>query len=209
MAWLFDDEGPTSALSAAEAANALKQADQLRELIQRAVTEAEFRVTPAMLCELNGLAVDGLVDHPGVFRTDAGDIIGSRHVPPPAPDVPGYVDQLCAELHAGRMSGVALGAYALWRLNWIHPFEDGNGRTARALCYLVICRDAGYLLPGRVALPERIEGDKRRYYRCLEEADRANRRRGRPVNVSQMTGFLDRLMRCQLRDALLEASGRV
>jgi choline-glycine betaine transporter len=25
-----------------------------------------------------------------------------------------------------------LAAYTLWRMNWIHPFTEGNGRTARA-----------------------------------------------------------------------------
>ena len=42
-----------------------------------------------------------------------------------------------------------LAAYALWRLNWIHPFVEGNGRTARAACYYLICMKAGRLLPGK------------------------------------------------------------
>ena len=32
-----------------------------------------------------------------------------------------------------------LTAYVLWRLNNIHPFINGNGRTARAACYFVLC----------------------------------------------------------------------
>ncbi|MBL8221394.1 MAG: Fic family protein, partial [Bryobacterales bacterium] len=27
----------------------------------------------------------------------------------------------------------------MWRLNWIHPFFGGNGRTARSASYLVLC----------------------------------------------------------------------
>ena len=27
--------------------------------------------------------------------------------------------------------------YIFWRLTWIHPFEDGNGRTAHYFCYLI------------------------------------------------------------------------
>ena len=49
-----------------------------------------------------------------------------------------------------------LPAYALWRLNWIHPFVEGNGRTARAACYYLICMRQGRLLPGRKIVPERI-----------------------------------------------------
>jgi Fic/DOC family/Transposase DDE domain len=33
----------------------------------------------------------------------------------------------------------ALAAFALWNLNYIHPFIEGNGRTARAACYYLIC----------------------------------------------------------------------
>jgi Fic family protein len=39
-----------------------------------------------------------------------------------------YVNDRWAEA-----SAVHLCAYVLWRLNWIHPFGDGNGRTARAI----------------------------------------------------------------------------
>lgn len=42
---------------------------------------------------------------------------------------------------------IVLEAYALWRLNWIHPFINGNGRTARALCYYVICLRMGGFPP--------------------------------------------------------------
>jgi hypothetical protein len=36
-----------------------------------------------------------------------------------------------------------LAAYGLWRLNWIHPFVEGNGRTARAVCYFTSMRPVG------------------------------------------------------------------
>ena len=25
-------------------------------------------------------------------------------------------------------------SFALWRINWVHPFKNGNGRTARGFC---------------------------------------------------------------------------
>ncbi|MCW1931738.1 Fic family protein [Pararhodobacter zhoushanensis] len=43
---------------------------------------------------------------------------------------------------------VALAAYVLWRLCAIHPFINGNGRTARAAAYFTICVKAGGWLPG-------------------------------------------------------------
>lgn len=39
-----------------------------------------------------------------------------------------------------------LSAFVLWRLNRIHPFVNGNGRTARAACYFVLCvKEGGWL----------------------------------------------------------------
>jgi Fic family protein len=49
---------------------------------------------------------------------------------------------------------VVLAAYVLWGLNAIHPFINGNGRTARAACYFVLCLKAGQWLPG-TSVPSR------------------------------------------------------
>lgn len=65
-----------------------------------------------------------------------------------------------------------LAAYALWRLNWIHPFIEGNGRTARAACYYLICMRYGDLLPGKKIVPERIRENRGPYYQALATADK-------------------------------------
>lgn len=44
---------------------------------------------------------------------------------------------------------VTLAAYVLWRLCAIHPFINGNGRTARAAAYFAICVKLNGWLPGR------------------------------------------------------------
>jgi Fic family protein len=59
------------------------------------------------------------------------------------------------------------------RLNWIHPFRDGNGRTSRAVSYLVLCARLGMRLPGTKTIPERIAGNKQPYYDALDSADAA------------------------------------
>jgi Fic family protein len=43
---------------------------------------------------------------------------------------------------------VNLAAFVLWRLCSIHPFINGNGRTARAAAYFIICLKANGWLPG-------------------------------------------------------------
>ncbi|MEX1365172.1 MAG: Fic family protein [Nannocystaceae bacterium] len=45
-------------------------------------------------------------------------------------------DLLTNCIEVGLAKGIeAFDKYTLWRLNWIHPFVEGNGRTARAACY--------------------------------------------------------------------------
>lgn len=43
---------------------------------------------------------------------------------------------------------VQLASFVLWRLCAIHPFINGNGRTARAAAYFTICVRVGGWLPG-------------------------------------------------------------
>ena len=76
------------------------------------------------------------------------------------------------ELWTIELHPTVLPAYALWRLNWIHPFIEGNGRTARAACYLLICLRQGSLLPGKRIVPERIRENREPYYEALRVADR-------------------------------------
>ena len=91
-----------------------------------------------------------------------------------------------------------ISAYALWRLNWIHPFVEGNGRTARAACYYLICLKHGQLLPGKKIVPERIRDDRPRYYAALEAADRAWENGA--LDVSDLAEYLAKLLKAQLAD---------
>lgn len=92
----------------------------------------------------------------------------------------------------------SLAAYALWRLNWIHPFVEGNGRTARAACYYLICLHYGALLPGKKIVPERIRENRDPYYEALKAADRAWDQGH--VDVSAMADYLSELLIGQLAD---------
>ncbi len=70
-------------------------------------------------------------------------------------------------------SEVEAACYVLWRLTWIHPFEEGNGRTARAAAYYVLCTRYQAVLPGRRTLPDLIREDAKPYYDGLRSADEA------------------------------------
>jgi Fic family protein len=89
-------------------------------------------------------------------------------------------------------------AYALWRLNWIHPFVEGNGRTARAACYYLLCLKHGSLLPGKKIVPERIKESRLRYEDGLRAADEAWH--NGQLDVGELATYLADLLKDQLAE---------
>lgn len=66
-----------------------------------------------------------------------------------------------------------LAAYVMWRINWIHPFAEGNGRTSRIVSYIILSTSLGYELPGSPSIPQQIQNDRTNYFKALEESDGA------------------------------------
>jgi hypothetical protein len=159
-----------------EAINTLLQYDRMKELITDSLSsDKPFRLRPHIILELNGIAVKRIEDEAGRWRDKEMEITYSRHVPPPWIDVPKHIDELCEYVNDNwdNQSALHLAAYVMWRLNWIHPFIDGNGRTTRAISYYVLCSKLGFHVPGVTTIPELIAQDKGSYYKALEAADEA------------------------------------
>jgi Fic family protein len=184
-----------------EARNGLAQFDHVTKLVDQASGPKgpRFRLRHSTILELNRIAVDQLVDPPGAYRAVEIKITGSKHEPPIPKDVPLALDLMCEYVQSywDEKTPIHLAAYVMWRLNWIHPFVDGNGRTSRAASYLVLCARLGYRLPGTKTIPERIAENKTPYYHALDAADAAWRATGEP-DVSQMEKLLDEHLAAQL-----------
>jgi Fic family protein len=144
--------------------------------------------------------MDGLVPTAGQARTRSDlEIHGSTHVPPPADQVPGLLAEACDFIVANpKERPLFLAAYIMWRVCWIHPFDDGNGRAARSASYLLLGVSLGLELHGTHPIPERIKHAPRAYWRALEAADHAWAN-GR-LDVSVLEGLLDHYLQAQLRD---------
>jgi Fic family protein len=203
--WDWDGDG-ADPVTQREAENLLRQFDRVVEVIEDFLARPErppppfFRLSPELICELNTLAVEGITDTAGLLRTADVEITGSRHEPPVWTEVPALLEDLCQELDNDAGDPFDMAAYALWRINWIHPFANGNGRTARAVCYLLLCANLGVLLPGAKTLPERIAEKKHQYIHGLETADRNWKKRRR--DVSELRRMLEQLVERQLQEAI-------
>src|SRR5580698_6198639 len=154
--------------------NLLRQYDLLTNSIEIGLKNGIDSFDKYMLWALNYAAVSNIAQFGGRYREEP--IYVGNHTPPHFKDVPNLMDRFFSVVHENwdiQDHPTALAAYALWRLNWIHPFVEGNGRTARAACYYLLCLKHGQLLPGVKIVPERIRDNRARYYDALEAADRA------------------------------------
>jgi Fic family protein len=75
---------------------------------------------------------------------------------------------------------------------------EGNGRTARAACYYLICMKQGRVLPGKRIVPERIRENRDPYYAALKAADR--KWDEGHLDVSVMAEYLAELLKGQLSE---------
>jgi Fic family protein len=190
-----------------EAENAVAQIDRVMDMIDDVVRGGRpFRLRPSMILDLHRVALDGLDAYAGNFRPGDVEIGKSNHQPPKAHLVAGLVEELCDYVNEQflNQSALHLCAYVMWRLNWIHPFTDGNGRTSRAAAYYVLCARVGDRLAGDQTVPEQIAADRQPYYNALESAD--GYWRNEDLNLSDMEDLLGRYLANQLLSTYQSAS---
>jgi len=183
--------------------NLARQYDLLTTLIELGLQQGPMAFDKYMLWALNHAAVAGICQFGGRFREEP--IYVGNHTPPHFNAVPNLMDRFISFLHENwlELTSTELAAYSLWRLNWIHPFIEGNGRTARATCYYVLCTREGRLLPGKKIVPERIRENRDAYIEALVAADRAWEFGN--YDLGRLEAYLAQLLTEQLLDAEREA----
>lgn len=193
--------------AALEAENALLQFDEVLDLIDLSVRDGrKFRLRPSTILGLQATAMKGVHPQAGTFRNTPVEISGSQHQPPHESLVAARVEELCDWVNDNwsEKSAVEICAYMMWRLNWIHPFADGNGPTTRAVAYLLLCVRSNARLPGAPTIPEQIAEDKRPYYEALEKLDGAEN--DGETDLTPMIALLQHYLERQLGAALEAAT---
>lgn len=151
------------------------------------VTESRIRKIHALLYRGRRAKPTPYRDGQNVIRETKGEII---YMPPEAEDVPGlmaelvgWIDESEADLPVPVIAGMAH-----YQFVTIHPFYDGNGRTARTLTTWLLYR-GGYDLGKFYALEEFYAEDLDGYYNALVTHPNHNYYFGR--NEADITPWLD------------------
>ena len=181
-----------------EARNALLQFDEVVRLIP--VRSGNLRLTEDDICSLQKLVVKDIWEDAGEYRKGEVQISNSDHQPPPADSLDVLVRGMCKVANSHSSESTWVCAYLMWKLNWIHPFPDGNGRTSRAVGYLALCAGFEMRLPGTQTVPDMISVNKQPYYHALDAADAAWAKSG-VIDVSQMEQLVHELVVRQLESA--------
>ncbi|WDR02024.1 Fic family protein [Devosia algicola] len=191
----------------AEALNGLRQYDFGIDAVKTAIERQAFKLRVSLVLALQREALHGISAYAGNFRPAGVTIEGSKHEPAGAHLVPELVEEMCDYVneHWNTASPIHLAAYVMWRLNWIHPFSDGNGRTSRMLSYVVMCSRLQAVLPGHPTIPEQIVSNRNPYFDALDAADAAYKVGN--LDLSAMEDLLSGMLAVQLKGVHDAASG--
>jgi Fic family protein len=143
--------------------------DEVEKLVKN-----KTELTEAAMRRLHALVMGGgkVRVKPTPYRDGQNVIRDSRsgaiiYLPPEAKDVPVLMERLVARINAKSDLPVPLkAAVAHYQFATVHPFYDGNGRTARLLTTLIM-HLGGYGLKGLYALEEYYARNLAAYYEAL------------------------------------------
>ena len=141
---------------------------------------------------IHGLVMEGRA-HPSAYRDGQNvirDSVSGRivYMPPEACDVAGLMQDMLAWVNAEiELPVPMLAAIAHYQFATIHPYYDGNGRTARLLTNLILHR-SGYGLKGIYSLEEYYARNLQAYYDALAIGESHNYYLGRAE--ADITGWI-------------------
>jgi len=177
--------------------------------IQYIVEHKEQPLTEELLLTIHRLMTEKTLDNPedaGRFRTNdkvvvadmvEGDII---YTPPSFQEIPEFVESLCNFFNNDNprtfIHPIIRGIIVHFMLAFMHPFVDGNGRTARALFYWYMLKE-GYKLTEYMSISRVIAKSKANYEKAFRYVENDGNDMG--YFVAYNLGALEKSFQ-QLRD---------
>lgn len=112
-------------------------------------------------------ASDRYRSEPVFVRSQRGEVV---HTAPGAEQVPQMMDALIAFIADSELSPLIKACVAHFYFVYVHPFIDGNGRTARALSYMILLQ-AGYDFFRYFSISGVIAEERSKYYKAIKDVE--------------------------------------
>ena len=148
-----------------EARNAIKAYDQYRQWDP--ASEAD-------LLQAHQILMTGLLDAPGQYRRTGVGVMGDgviHHIGPPAEYVPQHMANLLAWLGDADEHPLIASSVFHYEFEFIHPFEDGNGRMGRLWQTLILTRWKS--LFASIPVESLVHARQDDYYRAIRQSSAA------------------------------------
>lgn len=141
-------------------------------------------ITTELICDFNARLLEGTEHEPHVVPGEVRSypVVVSSYRGAPAKDCEYLLRRLAEWLESDTFESddpeigfaltVARAVYAHLYISWIHPFGDGNGRTARLLEFLILARSGAVPLLAANLLSNHYNLTRDRYYRELTRSSR-------------------------------------
>ncbi len=156
------------------------------QTIQFIVENKDKPLTGELLLHIHRLMTNSTLDNPedaGKFRQNDDVVVENSithevvHTPPPFNELPEFINDLCEffnrDNHKPFIHPIIVGIIIHFMIAYMHPFIDGNGRTARALFYWYMLK-RGYWLTEYLSISRIIYRSKKSYEKSFLYAETDN-----------------------------------
>ena len=150
------------------------------QTIQFIVANKYNALTPELVMHIHQLMTDKTLDNPedaGRLRTNDNVVVENGithevvHIPPPYQVMPVFINDLCDFFNESDdkvfVHPIIRGIIIHYMVAYMHPFVDGNGRTARALFYWYMLKE-GYWLTEYMSISRVIAKSKKAYEKAFQ-----------------------------------------
>jgi Fic family protein len=156
--------------------------DACNQISRELKLDSPVELTPERIKQFNALVLRDLELEEGVvageYRTHSVGVM--RYLGAPAEDIEFLVEQMCKWLNGPDFPpgdspfqftfAVIKAILAHLYIAWIHPFGDGNGRTARLIEFQLLVQSGMAPLPAGHLLSNHYNMTRTKYYRELDRA---------------------------------------
>lgn len=143
-------------------------------------------MTPEFLLHIHSLMTYNTMDNPedaGRFRQNDNVVVANAvtneivHIPPSFTEIPAAIDWFCQFANSNDLTifihPIIKGAILHYFISFLHPFVDGNGRTARAIFYWYLLKE-GYWLTKYLSISRIIYKSKALYEKTFLQSEADN-----------------------------------